>query len=175
MIIIIIITIIMIVIIVIIIVVIVMIMIIITINFNKKDTITSLASYYVQPFEPCWQQKATHIHTLIKHAQSFVTIRHEMGQGYIKPTFGRYRLHSLHEQFCGHHFLIPDLKTLNVFTSFNSVGTKSQILEPKNDRFSVPLYTLLTGGTKKYEEWHSWQFVLRLLKISVNIGGAILL
>ena len=37
----------MIVIIVIIIVVIVMIMIIITINFNKKDTITSLASYYV--------------------------------------------------------------------------------------------------------------------------------
>ena len=79
-----------------------------------------------------------------------------MGQGYIKPIFGRCRLHSLHEQFCGHHFLIPGLKTLKVFTSFNSVSTKSQILGPKNDRFSVPLYTLLTGGTKMYEEWHSW-------------------
>ena len=79
-----------------------------------------------------------------------------MGKGYIKPIFGRYRLHSLHEQFYGHRFLIPDLKALNVFTSFNSVGTISQILGPENDRLSVPLYTLLTGGTEKCEVWFSW-------------------
>ena len=30
----------------------------------------------------------------------------------INPIFGRYRLHSLHRQFCGHHFLISDLKAL---------------------------------------------------------------
>ena len=72
-----------------------------------------------------------------------------MGQRYIKPLFGRYRLHSLHGQFCGHQFLIPDLKALKVFTSFNSVGTISQTLGPKNDRLSVPIYTLLTGGIGK--------------------------
>ena len=74
-----------------------------------------------------------------------------MSQGYIKPLFGRYRLHCLHGQLCGHHFLIPDLKAINVFTSFNSIGTISQILGPKKDRLSVPLYTLLTGGTEKCE------------------------
>ena len=88
--------------------------------------------------------------------QSPVTTRHEIGQGYIKPIFGRYRLHSLHGQFCGHQFLIPDLKALKVFTSFNSVGTISQTLGPKNDRLSVPLYTLLTGGIEKCKVWRSW-------------------
>ena len=98
-----------------------------------------------------------------------------MGQGYLKPIFGRYPLQSLHGQFCGHHLLIPDLKALKVFTFFNSVGTISQILGPKNDRLSVPLYALLTGGTEKCEVWRSWQFGFRLVKISVNIGGAMLL
>ena len=79
-----------------------------------------------------------------------------MGQRYAKPIFGRYRLYSLYGQFCGHQFLIPDLKALKVFTSFNSVGTISQILGPKNDTFSVPLYTLLTGGIEKCEVWRSW-------------------
>ena len=79
-----------------------------------------------------------------------------MGKGYIKAILGRYRLHSLHEQFCGHRFLIPDLKALKVFTSFNSVGTISQILGPGNDRLSVSLYTILTGGTEKCEVWFSW-------------------
>ena len=59
-----------------------------------------------------------------------------MDQRYTKPIFGRYRLHSLHGQFCGHQFLIPDLKAFKVFTSFNSVSTISQILGPKNDRLS---------------------------------------
>ena len=93
---------------------------------------------------------------MIKHAYSSVATRHEMGQGYVKAIFGRYHLHSLHGQFCGHHFLIPDLKALKVFTSFNSVGTISQILGPNNDKLSVPLYTLLTGGTEKCEVWLSW-------------------
>ena len=88
--------------------------------------------------------------------QSSVSSGHEMGKGYIKSIFGRYRLHSLHEQFCGHRFLIPDLKALKVFTSFNSVGTISQILGPENDRLSIPLYALLTGGTEKCEVWFSW-------------------
>ena len=79
-----------------------------------------------------------------------------MDQRYIKPIFGRYRLHSLHGQFCGHQFLIPDLKALKVFTSFNSAGTISQTLGPKNDRLSVPLYTLLTGGIEKCKVWRSW-------------------
>ena len=84
-------------------------------------------------FKARWQQKVTYTHTLIKHAQSSATNRH-MGQRYIKPISGRYRLHSLHGQFCGKQFLIPDLKTLKVFISFNSVGTISQIVGPKNDR-----------------------------------------
>ena len=67
-----------------------------------------------------------------------------MGQSYIKAIFGRYRLNSIHGQFYGHHFLIPDLKALKVFTSFNSVAIISQILRPKNDRLSVHLYTLYT-------------------------------
>ena len=69
-----------------------------------------------------------------------------MDQGYIKPIFGRYRLPSLYRQFCGYYFLISDLKALKVFTSFNSVGTISQILGPKNDRLSYSLYTL--DGTR---------------------------
>ena len=81
------------------------------------------------------------------YPKSSVATRHEMGQGYIKPIFGRYRLHSPHGQFCGHHFLIPDLKALKVFTSFNSVGTISQILGPMNDR--------RTGGTEKCKVWRS--------------------
>ena len=99
----------------------------------------------------------------------------KMSQQYRKTIFGRYRLHSLHGQFCGHYFLIPDLKTLKVFTSFNSAGTISQILGPKNDRLSVPLYTPLMGGTEKCEVWRSWWFVFCLLKIAVNVGGTILL
>ena len=79
-----------------------------------------------------------------------------MGQGYIKPIFGRYCRESLHGQFCGHHFLIPDLEALNDFPSFNSVGTISQIFGPKNDRLAVRLYTLLTSGTEKCEVWRSW-------------------
>ena len=67
-----------------------------------------------------------------------------MGQSYIKAIFGRYRLHSIHGQFYGRHFLIPDLKALKVFTSFNSVATISQILRPKNDRLSVHLYFIYT-------------------------------
>ena len=38
-----------------------------------------------------------------------------MGQRYTKPILGRYRSHSLHGQFCGHQFLIPDLKAFQVF------------------------------------------------------------
>ena len=79
-----------------------------------------------------------------------------MGQGYTKKIFGRYCLHGLHGQVCGHHFLIPDLKALKVSTSFNSIDTISQILGPKNDRLSVLLYTLLTGGNEKCEVWRSW-------------------
>ena len=98
-----------------------------------------------------------------------------MDQRYTKPIFIRYRLHSLHGQFCGHQFLIPDLKPLKDFTFFNSVGTIPQIIGPKNDRLSVPLYTLVTGGTEKCEVWRSWYVGFRLLKISINIGGAVLL
>ena len=78
-----------------------------------------------------------------------------MDQRYTKPIFGRYRLHSLHGQFCGHQFLIPDLKAFEDFTFCNSVGTISQILGPKNDRLSVPSYTILTGGIEKYKVWRS--------------------
>ena len=67
-----------------------------------------------------------------------------MGQGYIKPIFDRNHLHSLHGQFCGHHFLIPHLKALKV-------GTVSQPLGPKNNRLSVQFCTLLTGSTEKCE------------------------
>ena len=98
-----------------------------------------------------------------------------MDQGYIKPIFGRYRLPSLYRQFCGYYFLISDLKALKVFTSFNSVGTISQILGPKNDRLSYSLYTLLPDGTESCDVWRIWQLGFRLLKISVNIGGTILL
>ena len=59
--------------------------------------------------------------------QSSVATRHEIGQGHIKPIFGRFRLHSLHGQFAGYHFLILDLKALKAFTSLNSVGTIFQI------------------------------------------------
>ena len=79
-----------------------------------------------------------------------------MDQRYTKPIFGRYNLHNLHGQFCGHQFLIPYLKAFKDFTFFNSVGTISQILGPKNDRLSVPLYTLLTGGIEKSEVLRSW-------------------
>ena len=37
---------------------------------------------------------------------------------YIKPIFGRYHLHNVHEQFCGQHFLIPGLKAFKVITFF---------------------------------------------------------
>ena len=40
---------------------------------KSQDIITSLTSYYVWRFKACWQQKATHIHTLIKYAQSSAT------------------------------------------------------------------------------------------------------
>ena len=122
---------------------------------KSQDTITSLTSYHVWPFKARWQQKATHTHTLIKHAQSSAITRH-MSQRYIKSIFGRYRLHSLHGQFRGHQFLIPDLKALKVFTFFTSAGTISQIIVPKHDRLSVPLFTLLTGGIEKSEVWRSW-------------------
>ena len=79
-----------------------------------------------------------------------------MSQRYIKSIFGRYRLHSLRGQFRGHRFLIPDLKALKVFTFFFSVGTISQIVGPKHDRLSVPLFTLLTGAIEKSEVWRSW-------------------
>ena len=72
-----------------------------------------------------------------------------MGQRYAKSIFDRYRLQSLHGQFCGHQFIIPDLKALKDLTFFNSVGTISQILGTKNDRLSVSLYALLTGGIEK--------------------------
>ena len=98
-----------------------------------------------------------------------------LSQTHTKPIFGRCRLHSLHGQFCGHQFLIPDLKAFKVFTSFNSVSTISQFLGHKNDTLAFPLYTFLTGGIEKCEVWRSWPFRFRLLKISVNIGGAILL
>ena len=48
-----------------------------------------------------------------------------MAQRYTKPMFGRYRLHSLHGQFCGHQSLIPYLKAFKVFTSLKSVVTIS--------------------------------------------------
>ena len=98
-----------------------------------------------------------------------------MGQRYTKPIFVRYHLHSLHRQFYGHQFLIPDLKLLKDFTFFNSVGTIPQIIGPKYDRLSVPLYTLLTGGIEKCEVWRRWYVRFRLLKISINIGKAVLL
>ena len=79
-----------------------------------------------------------------------------LSQSYIKPIFVRCCLHNLHGQFSGHQFLIPDLKALKVFTSFNSIGTISQILGPKNDSLSVSLHTLLTGGIEKREVWRSW-------------------
>ena len=104
-------------------------------HHKSQDSITSLTSCYVWPFEACWQQKVTHTHTLIKYAQSSATS--SMWASYTKPIFDRYRLHSLHGQFCGHQFLIPDLKAFKVFTSFNSVSTISQILGPKNDRLSA--------------------------------------
>ena len=92
-----------------------------------------------------------------------------------KPIFGRYNLHNLHGQFCGHRFLIPYLKAFKDFTFFNSVGTISQILGPKNDGLSALLYTTLTGGIEKCKVWRSWQFEFHLSEISANIGGAILL
>ena len=80
-----------------------------------------------------------------------------------------------HGQFCGHHFLIPDLKGLKVFTSFKSVKTISQTLGSKNDRISALLYTLLTGETNKCEVWRYWKFGFLLIKIKLDVGEAILL
>ena len=40
---------------------------------KSQDIITSLTSYYVWRFKTSWQQKATHIHTLIMYAQSSAT------------------------------------------------------------------------------------------------------
>ena len=59
-------------------------------------------------------------------------------------------------QFCSQHFLIVDLKAVKFFTSFNYAGTLSQITGPKNDRLSIPLYTVLTGGTGKCDLWRSF-------------------
>ena len=87
---------------------------------KSQDTITSLVITF-DSLKPV-RNKRSHILTLGSHAQSSAITRH-MGQHYIKPIFGRYRLHSLHGQFCGDQFLIPDLKAVKLFTSFNSAGT----------------------------------------------------
>ena len=39
------------------------------------------------------------------------------------------------------------------FSFFSSLLAKSQILGPKNDGLSVPLYTLLKGETEKCDVW----------------------
>ena len=124
-------------------------------HHKSQNTITSLTSYYVWSFKACYQQEVTQTHTLIKHAQFSTTTRH-MGHRYIKPIFGRYGLCNLHGKFCGHQLLIPDLKALKNVTSFNSVGTIFQTLGPKNDRLSVPLYTLLTDRIEKCKMCRSW-------------------
>ena len=109
---------------------------------KSQDSITSLVITF-DPLKPVGN-KSSHILTLGNHAQSSATTRH-MAQRYIKPIFGRYRLHSLHGQFFVDQFLVPDLKALKLFTSFNSAGTISQILGPKNDRLhaSVLTYTYI--------------------------------
>ena len=58
-----------------------------------------------------------------------------------------------------HQFLILDLKALKLFPSFNSVDTICQILGPENDRLSVTLYTLATGGIEKCGVVGSLDFV----------------
>ena len=110
-----------------------------------QDTITSLTSYYVWPFKARFQKKVTHTHTLIKYILTIFCYH----QRYIKPIFGKYRFHNLHGQFCGHQSFIPDLKPLKV-------GTIPQILESKNDRLPVPLYTLLIRRIENCEVWRNW-------------------
>lgn len=66
-----------------------------------------------------------------------------------QAIFGRYCLHCLDEKICGWYFLIPYFEQLKVIISFNLGGRISQILASKNDRLSVPLYTLLSRKTKK--------------------------
>ena len=63
---------------------------------KSQDTITSLVITF-DSLKPV-RNKRSHILTLGSHAQSSAITRH-MGQHYIKPIFGRYRLHSLHGQF----------------------------------------------------------------------------
>ena len=58
-------------------------------------------------------------------------ISEQLSGAYIQTTFVRYCLHSPHEQFCGHHFLISDLKSLKFVSYFDLVGATSQVLEPK--------------------------------------------
>ena len=106
---------------------------------------------------------------MTKHAKSSAITRHKMDQCYKKRIFGRYHLHSLHGKICGLQFLIPDLQALKVFSSFNSVelfhlffqtfNTISEMLRSKNDRLSVPIYTLLTGETFPI----SWAFACWLV------------
>ena len=123
-------------------------------HHKSQDIITSLTSYYVWPFKTCWEQKVTHTHTLIKYAQYSATL--SILATLYKTNIWQISLTFLHGQLCGHQFLILDLKAFKVFTSFNSVGIIPQILGPRNDRLSVPLYALLTGGIEKCEVWRSW-------------------
>ena len=123
-------------------------------HHKSQDIITSLTSYYVWPFKTCWEQKVTHTHSLIKYAQYSATSN--ILATLYKTNIWQISLTCLHGQLCGHQFLILDLKAFKVFTSFNSVGIITQILGPKNDRLSVPLYALLIGGIEKCEVWRSW-------------------
>ena len=69
----------------------------------------------------------------------------------MNPKLGTYFLHSLHGQFSDFHSLIPFLKAATLVNSFNSNGTISHILGPKNEMLSLPWKTDLTFGIGKSE------------------------
>ena len=68
-----------------------------------------------------------------------------------------YDLHSLHGQFSGPHFIISCLKACNDIFFLNSLGTKFQIFERRNEILSVPRKALLTFGNSNCENCRKLQ------------------
>ena len=95
----------------------------------------------------------------------------------MNPKLDTYFLHSLHGQFFRFHFLMPFLKVATLNNSFESKGTKSQILGPKYEIPSIGTKYLwktdLTFCITKSELIRKLQFISRRSKVSLKMGGHI--
>ena len=79
-------------------------------------------------------------------------------------------LHSLQGQFWDFHLLILFLKALKLGSSLSSIGTKSQIFDPRYKKISVPWKVLFTFITENSGVWRKLYWTLRFEKVWLKMA-----